>query len=167
MRRTITAVTSAAVPMRTSSFWHDRCRTSRSDRHRHGAVPFMSATERSSIQGVRAMKYVDQMRMNHLEVTIARGSVAGIRDSLVAFYGDVLGFGVNSIEAFGPAHMFLTRDIEGSQFLYVAEHDQPMIVGGDDHLGFHVDSPATVDALLAECRAVQERDPRMQIRELE
>jgi len=113
------------------------------------------------------MKYVDRMRMNHLEVTIPRGSFAGIRDSLVAFYGNVLGFGVNSIEAFGPTHMFLTRDIEGSEFLYVAEHDQPMIVGGDDHLGFHVDSRATVDALLTECRAVQGRDLRMQIRELE
>ena len=113
------------------------------------------------------MKYVDRMRMNHMEVTIPKGSFAGIRDSLVAFYGDALGFGVNSLEAFGPNHMFLTRDIEGSEFLYVAEHDQPMIVGGDDHLGFHVDSPATVDALLSECRAVHARDPRMQIRELE
>src|SRR5271156_3001763 len=113
------------------------------------------------------MTYVERMRMNHLEVTIPRGSFAGMRDSLVAFYGKVLGFGVNNLEAFGPNHMFLVRDVEGSEFLYVAEHDQPMIVGGDDHLGFHVDSPATVDALLGECRALQGRDPRMQIRELE
>jgi len=113
------------------------------------------------------MKYVERMRMNHLEVTIPRGTFAGLRAPLVAFYGDVLGFGVNSIEAFGPNHMFLTRDIEGSEFLYVAEHDHPLIVGGDDHLGFHVDSRGTVDALLAECQAAQRRDSRMQIRELE
>ena len=113
------------------------------------------------------MKHADGMRMNHVEVTIARGTFVAIRPDLVAFYGDALGFAVNCIEAFGPAHLFLTRDPEGSQFIYVAEHEQPMQVGGDDHLGFHVDSPAAVDAILAECRVVQTRDPRMQIRELE
>lgn len=113
------------------------------------------------------MKHVDGMRMNHLEVTIPVGTFAGIRPDLIAFYGEQLGFGVNSIEAFGPNHLFLLKDAVGSEFIYVAEHERPMIVGGDDHLGFHVASPAAVGAILAECRAVEIRDSRMQIRMLE
>jgi catechol 2,3-dioxygenase-like lactoylglutathione lyase family enzyme len=113
------------------------------------------------------MKHVDGMRMNHIEVTVPVGSFAAIRPDLVAFYGDTLGFGVNSMDAFGPNHVFLTKDAEGSNFIYVAEHEYPMIVGGDDHVGFHVPDPAAVDAIKADCRALQARDARMQIRDLE
>ena len=113
------------------------------------------------------MKLVERMRMNHLEVTVPIGSFAALRDALVSFYGHKIGFGVNSIDAFGPNHVFLTRDPEGSEFLYVAEHEKPMSVGGDDHLGFHVDSRSTVDAILELCRSTRTHDARMQIRELE
>jgi catechol 2,3-dioxygenase-like lactoylglutathione lyase family enzyme len=113
------------------------------------------------------MTHADGMRMNHVEVTVPVGSFAAIRKDLVAFYGDTLGFGVNSMEAFGPNHVFLTKDAAGSNFIYVAEHEHPMIVGGDDHVGFHVPERAAVDAILADCRALQARDPRMQIRALD
>jgi hypothetical protein len=113
------------------------------------------------------MSLVERMRMNHLEVTVPVGAFAGMRDALVSFYGNALGFGVNSIEAFGPNHLFLTRDPEGSEFLYVAEHPHPMIVDGDDHLGFHTESRSTVDEFLALCRDTRNRDARMQIRELD
>jgi hypothetical protein len=42
-----------------------------------------------------------------------------------------------------------------------------MKVGGEDHLGFHMDSRELVDEVLAACRAVMRRDPRMQIKELD
>ena len=113
------------------------------------------------------MKHVDGMRMNHVEITVPVGSFARMRADLVAFYGDALGFGVNTIDAFGPNHVFLVKDAAGSNFIYVAEHERPLVVGGDDHVGFHVPDPAAVDAILAECRRVQARDPRMEIRELE
>jgi catechol 2,3-dioxygenase-like lactoylglutathione lyase family enzyme len=113
------------------------------------------------------VKHVDGMRMNHVEITVPVGSFAAIRQDLIAFYGDTLGFGVNSIDTFGPNHLFLLKDAEASNFIYVAEHAQAIIVGGDDHVGFQVPSPAAVDALLADCRALRSRDPRMQIRELD
>lgn len=113
------------------------------------------------------MKHIDGLRLNHLQVTIARNTLAGIRDDLLAFYRDALGFGVTQVEAFGPDHLFLTTDPEGSQFIYVAEHDFPAIIRGDDHLGFHVRDREAVDGILAECRAVAARDSRMEIRVLE
>jgi catechol 2,3-dioxygenase-like lactoylglutathione lyase family enzyme len=113
------------------------------------------------------MKPIQGMRINHLQVTIPRGSLAGIQEDLLAFYRDTLGFGVTSVAEFGPNHLFLTTDDEGSQFIYVSEHEHPAIIGGDDHLGFHVPTRAAVDAFLVACRALQSRDPRMEIRPLD
>lgn len=113
------------------------------------------------------MKLVQGLRINHLQVTLPRGSLATLRADLERFYCDAIGFGVTSVDAFGPDHLFLTTDVEGSQFIYVSEHERPMVVGGDDHLGFHVDTRAAVDAFLGECRKVAARDPRMEIRPLD
>jgi catechol 2,3-dioxygenase-like lactoylglutathione lyase family enzyme len=110
---------------------------------------------------------IEGLRFNHLQVTIPQGTLNGIREDLLAFYCEALGFGVTQVAAFGDAHLFLTTDAEGSQFIYVAEHAQPMIVRGDDHLGFHVDSRQAVDRVLEQCQALQRRDSRMEIRVLE
>ena len=106
-------------------------------------------------------------RLNHLQLTIPRGTLASDYDAMRAFYCDVLGFNATRIEKFGPDHVFFATDPEGSQFLYVAEDPEPMRVSSNDHLGFHVDSRAGVDLALAACKHVQARDPRMQIQELE
>jgi catechol 2,3-dioxygenase-like lactoylglutathione lyase family enzyme len=107
------------------------------------------------------------LRFNHLEITLPQGSLAGLRDALVAFYVDSLGFGITTVPGFGEGHLFLTTDPEGSQFIYVAESATPAVIRGEDHLGFHVDDRAAVDRVLELCRAVRARDPRMEIRELE
>lgn len=105
-------------------------------------------------------------RMNHMEVTVAPGTLANSLRDLVAFYCDTLGFGHNRMEVFAQPHVFLTTDPAGSQFIYIAEHAQPMKVGGDDHLGFHMQDRAAVDRVLQACRDLRQRDDRMQIQEL-
>ena len=112
-------------------------------------------------------KAIEGLRLNHLQVTIPEGSLAPMREALLAFYVEGLGFGVTTVPKFGDSHLFLTSDPEGSQFIYVAESPTPAIIRGDDHLGFHVRDRATVDQVLELCRQVRTRDARMQIRELE
>ncbi len=112
-------------------------------------------------------KLIDGMHLNHLEITVAQGSLAPMREALLEFYVSELGFGVSTIPNFGDSHLFLLCDPEGSQFIYVAESQRPAIISGDDHLGFHMRDRAAVDGILGLCRRVQQHDPRMQIRELE
>jgi len=106
-------------------------------------------------------------RMNHMEVTVAQGTLAVTMHDLLAFYCDTLGFGHAQLDVFPQPHVFLTTDPAGSQFIYVAEHAQPMLVAGDDHLGFHMEDRAAVDRLLQACRHLRRSDDRMQIKELE
>jgi hypothetical protein len=109
----------------------------------------------------------DGALMNHMEVTVAQGALANTMDDLLGFYCNTLGFGHAQMDAFPQPHVFLTTDPAGSQFIYVAEHSQPMVVGGDDHLGFHMKDRAAVDRLMHACKQRRERDDRMQIRELD
>ena len=106
------------------------------------------------------------LRFNHLEITIPRGSLMSMKADLLAFYRDTLGFGTTELDEFGSGHLFLTTDPEGSQFVYIKEHETPALIRGDDHLGFHVDDRAAVDAVLARCEALQAHDTRMQIMKL-
>ena len=106
-------------------------------------------------------------RLNHLQMTIPRGTLERDYEAMRAFYCDVLGFNVVRVDQFGPDHVFFTTDAEGSQFLYVAEDDRPMQSSANDHLGFHLDSREQVDQVLLLCRQLQARDPRMQIQALE
>jgi len=112
-------------------------------------------------------KPVEGLRLNHLQITIPRGTLAAMRSALLDFYVDGLGFGVTTVPKFGDSHLFLTTDPEGSQFIYVAESPTPALIEGDDHLGFHVRDRAIVDRVLELCRRVRAGDARMQIRELE
>lgn len=107
------------------------------------------------------------LRFNHMEITVPNGTLDREENSLLAFYGEIFGFGHVRIHGFNNRHVVLTTDPEGSQFLYIAEHDRPMIAEGDDHLGFLVESRSEVDRLLAQCRQWQARDPRVQIRPLD
>ena len=112
-------------------------------------------------------KFIEGLRLNHVQLTIPEGSLATIRNDLLSFYCYALGFGLTSIDQFGPNHLFLTLDSEGSQFIYVSEHAKPMSVGGDDHVGLHLQDRAAVDWFLGTCKTVQSTDSRMEIRELE
>ena len=109
----------------------------------------------------------DGARMNHMEVTVSQGSLAVIMRDLLDFYCATLGFGHAQMDVFPHPHVFLTTDSSGSQFIYVAEHAQPMLVAGEDHLGFHMENRAAVDRLLQACLQRQRLDDRMQIKALD
>jgi catechol 2,3-dioxygenase-like lactoylglutathione lyase family enzyme len=113
------------------------------------------------------MSLMSQARINHMEVTVARGGLAAMMTDLKAFYCDTLGLVPAHLDAFPGPHVFLNSDDFKSFFIYVAEHDKPMIVAGDDHLGFHVQDAAAVDKLLEACRSRARSDPRMEIRQLD
>ena len=106
-------------------------------------------------------------RLNHLQLTVARGTLLRDYDKMQSFYCGVLGFIPTRIDKFGSDHVFLATDPEGSQFLYIAEDPQPMQAHANDHLGFHLQCRADVDRVLAACKQVQTQDARMQIQQLE
>ncbi len=106
-------------------------------------------------------------RINHLEVTVPRNSLAAILPELESFYCGVLGFKPARIDAFPAPHVFLTSEDPGRYFIYVAEHEKPMIVGGDDHLGFHMQDRTAVDRVMDACRTRAAVDGRMEIRDLD
>jgi len=112
-------------------------------------------------------KLMAQARINHMEVTVARGTLATMMPALKAFYCETLGFQSAQFDAFPGCHIFLTSEDPGRYFIYVAEHEKPMVVGGDDHLGFHMEDRAAVDRVLSACRALAKVDARMEIRDLD
>jgi hypothetical protein len=113
------------------------------------------------------MSLMSQARLNHMEVTVARGTLEALMPSLKSFYCDTLGLVPAHLDAFPGPHVFLNSEDFKSYFIYVAEHEQPMIVRGDDHLGFHMQDCAAVDRVLSACRSIASTDARMEIRELD
>jgi hypothetical protein len=113
------------------------------------------------------MSLMSQARINHMEVTVARGTLEAMMPALKSFYCDRLGLVPAHLDAFPGPHVFLNSQDLRSFFIYVAEHEQPMVVRGDDHLGFHMQSARAVDEVLDACRGVAEADARMEIRELD
>ena len=112
-------------------------------------------------------KLFDGARMNHMEVTVAQGALARTLPDLLSFYCDTLGFGHLEIDVFPKPHVFLTTTTPAGQFIYIAEHAQPMLVSGEDHLGFHLPTRAAIDRLLQACQQRRLEDDRMQIKELD
>jgi hypothetical protein len=108
-----------------------------------------------------------QARINHMEVTVAPGTLATMLPALKSFYCGMLGFQSAQMDAFPGSHIFLTSEDPGRYFIYVAEHEKPMVVGGDDHLGFHMEDSAAVDRVLGACRELAKLDARMEIRDLD
>jgi hypothetical protein len=104
------------------------------------------------------------LRFNHMELSLPPGSLRLWRDDLVAFYGEVFGFGHRDIDLFEQPCLALQTDPDGGQFLLIVEHERHLFSPGFDHLGFLLDDFAAVDEKLAECRAWQARDPRVQIK---
>jgi catechol 2,3-dioxygenase-like lactoylglutathione lyase family enzyme len=104
------------------------------------------------------------LRINHVELTVPHGFVAANGDAVATFFADIFGFRRNIFPGLEAAHLVLASDDESSQFLFLCEAAEPAILRGDDHLGFHLDDEAEVDAALARCRAHQLNDPRVEIR---
>ena len=113
------------------------------------------------------MTLMSKARINHMEVTVARGTLASIMPALESFYCKTLGLKPAHLEAFPAPHVFLISDDAASYFIYVAEHEKPMIVGGEDHLGFHMEDRTAVDRVKDACRELAKTDRRMEIRDLD
>jgi hypothetical protein len=105
------------------------------------------------------------MRFNHMELTLAPGTLDPLRSEISRFYQDVFGWTPLDLEILGQKALLLGVDAEVSQFILVAENPKPMQAPGYDHLGVLVDTRAEVDELLAKCKDAQRKDERVQIKE--
>ena len=104
------------------------------------------------------------MRFNHMELTYPVGTLTQeLRDEIDAFYGDVFGWTFMDTEVVGQScHLCF---VDEGQFLLLAESNKPMASPGYDHLGLLCDTRADVDDLLAKCKAWQEKDDRVRVKE--
>ena len=104
-----------------------------------------------------------RVRFNHMELTVPKGThTPELRGEIRAFYGDVLGWMVSDVEIVGGLQLLLRPD--ETQFILVAESSRPLQAPGYDHLGLLCDTREDVDAILAQCEAVQARDDRLQLK---
>src|SRR5579862_6928357 len=88
-------------------------RDARSRLYRRANSPGSSYYTAATLQGVLGTdmsKLIDGMHLNHLEITVAKGSLAPMREALLEFYVSGLGFGVSTIPDFGDSHLFLLCD---------------------------------------------------------
>jgi len=121
---------------------------------------------RGPVGGDGEVATVPNMRFNHMEMTLARGTLDdGLRADLEAFYGGVLGWQTGPYELFGQKGQLLRPDDD--QFILVMEVDDPVRSPSYDHLGLLVDGPEEVDELLDACRRFQQKDGRLAIKELD
>ena len=106
------------------------------------------------------------MRINHMELTFAEGTLDDkLKAEIQTFYSELFGWNGLEIDIVGQKALLLMLDSEVSQFILCAESPKPMASPGLDHLGLLFDSRAEVDALLAKAKAMQAKDPRIQIKE--
>lgn len=106
-------------------------------------------------------------RFNHMELTLAKGELEAHRKEISDFYGELFGWESLDVPILGQLGLLLRTDPETSQFILLTEQTQHMQSPGYDHLGLLYDSRAEVDALLEKTRDLQNRDPRVQIKEYE
>ncbi len=106
------------------------------------------------------------MRFNHMELTFPIGSLTPeVRKEIDDFYGSVFGWSGQDTEVVGQSTHLLQVDPYTNSFLLLAEYKNPISSPGYDHLGLLQETRAEVDELLAKCRAYQEHDDRVRIKE--
>ena len=105
------------------------------------------------------------MRFNHMELSFPRGTLTqDFRDEVDAFFGDVFGWTFLDTEVVGQlCHLCQVGD--SGDFILLAEGDDPMSSPGSDNLGILLDTREEVDEKLARCKAWQQKDDRVQIKE--
>lgn len=106
------------------------------------------------------------IRFNHMEITVPPGFVAADGENLFAFFEEVLGFERAEFPGLDFPSVVVKTDPDASQFLFIAENAAPLAKASEDHLGMHLDSAIDVEAALARCRIWEERDTRIEIRDL-
>jgi hypothetical protein len=110
---------------------------------------------------------MSQLRFNHMELTVAPGTLGRERETLAGFYKEIFGFDAIEVPLFEQTGLLLCTDPQVSQFILLMEQEQPLDSPGYDHLGFLLDTRAEVDEKLRLCRQWQARDARVQIKEYE
>lgn len=106
------------------------------------------------------------MRFNHMELTFGEGLLTDeTRHEISTFYQEILGWTSMDVEVLGQKALLLAVDQEVSQFILVAESPKPIHSPGYDHLGVLLETRAEVDEVMAKCRAFQQRDERVRIKE--
>lgn len=108
------------------------------------------------------------MRLNHMELTFAEGSLtAEKKQQITDFYQELFGWNTLEIDIVGQKALLLMLDEEVSQFILLAESPKPIHSPGYDHLGLLFETREEVDKLLAACKAKQKQQPEIQIKEYE
>ena len=107
------------------------------------------------------------MRLNHMELTLAPGTLDPLRAEISRFYREIFGWSSLDVNILEQNALLLAVDPEVSQFVLVAESPKPLQSPGFDHLGVLLESRAEVDVLLEKCKVYRARDERVQIREYE
>jgi len=107
------------------------------------------------------------IRLNHAEITVLPGFTQRRRADFDAFFIGVLGFEKSAFPGIEQTSLVYKTDPDASQFLFIAEHEQPMVRVSDDHLGLHLDSEADVADMLARCEAFGADHPELEIRRLD
>lgn len=106
------------------------------------------------------------MRFNHMELTVAPGFVAENGEALYAFLHEVLDFERSVFPGLDFPSLVVKTDQDASQFLFIAEHPEPLGRASEDHLGFQMDDNDAVEQVLTRARDWQRRDPRVEIRDV-
>jgi hypothetical protein len=105
------------------------------------------------------------LRFNHMEITLPDGDLTKYREELKQFYGEVFGFESLDVPILKQTGLLLRTDPDTSQFLLITEQTKHLSAPGYDHLGFLYETRAEVDALREKVGKLQERDPRIEIKD--
>lgn len=106
------------------------------------------------------------IRINHMEITVPAGTIARDGKVLGDFLCDLLGFQISEFPNLEIPHLVVESDNDGSQFLFIAENEQPLPLASEDHLGFQLEDFGAVDTVLARALEWQQRDPRVEVRDM-
>lgn len=107
-----------------------------------------------------------QCRLNHMELTFPEGHLTDEKkQQITAFYNELFGWNTIEIEIMEQKALLIMIDEEVSQFILLAESPNPINSPGYDHLGLLFESRAEVDEMLAKCKAFQQDNAEVKIKE--
>lgn len=112
---------------------------------------------------------MSSLRINHMELTLAPGTLEKEKQNINDFYADVFGFEgieVPMVQLDCPKYL-LKFDKEASQFLFLTEEKEALVSKSFDHIGIVVDNRAVVDEALRKCRVWQQKDARVEIMDVQ
>lgn len=107
------------------------------------------------------------MKLNHVEMTVPRGTITDEWcSSLDTMLTGIFGWTGKTQQMVHPMTGADVKarfyDISDDQFLGVNEHENHVNPGEDDHVGFYVDSEEEMRDLLAKCLLLASNDRRVE-----